>query len=184
MPEDIPKVVKFLKLELPDDIADLDIEDYKKFLNEFLIPFQGEDAMIIEKNSIPIEKYLILFEALNFISPSVALEGINKEKYLIFDHNFQDVYYLEDINTKFKNINFKSDKEPLEVLELNIEQIYEKNKDLEKALEEIKKVVVPAQVCVLKGTTLLLLFLIISYGLRPLVAELYYDKVSELIKIF
>jgi hypothetical protein len=37
---------------------------------------------------------------------------------------------------------------------------------------------------VLKGTTPLLLFLIISYGLRPLVAELYYDKVSELIKVF
>jgi hypothetical protein len=49
MPEDIPKVVKFLKLELPDDVVDLDIEDYKKFLKEFLIPFQGEDAMIIEK---------------------------------------------------------------------------------------------------------------------------------------
>jgi hypothetical protein len=184
MPKDIPKVVKFLKLELPDDIADLDIEDYKKFLSEFLIPFQGEDVMIIEKSSIPIEKYLILFEALNFTSLSVALEDINKEKYLIFDHNFQDVYYLEDINTEFKNINFKSDKEPLEVLGLNLEQIYEENKDLEKALEEMRKIIVPAQVCVLKGIAPLLLFLIISYGLRPLVGELYYEKVSELIKIF
>jgi hypothetical protein len=184
MPEDIPKVVEFLKLELPDDVVELNIEDYKKFLDEFLIPFQGEDLMIIEKSSISIEKYLILFEALNFISPSVALEDINKEKYLIFDHNFQDVYYLEDINTKFKNINFKSDKEPLEVLELNLEQIYEENKNIEKALVEIKKIVVPVQVCVLKGTAPLLLFLIISYGLRPLVAELYYEKDAELIKIF
>jgi hypothetical protein len=184
MTENIPRVVKFLKLELPDDIADLDIEDYKKFLSEFLIPFQGEDVMIIEKSSIPIEKYLILFEALNFTSLSVALEDINKEKYLIFDHNFQDVYYLEDINTEFKNINFKSDKEPLEVLGLNLEQIYEENKDLEKSLEEVRKIIVPAQVCVLKGIAPLLLFLIISYGLRPLVGELYYEKVSELIKIF
>jgi|GEM_PF-2358561 len=184
MPANIPKVVKFLKLELPDEIADLDIEDYKKFLNEFLIPFQGEDLMIIEKNSIPIEKYLILFEALNFISPSVALEAINKKVYLIFDHNFQDVYYLEKIDTKFKNINFKSDKEPLEVLELNLEQIYEENKDLEKALEEVRKIIVPAQVCVLKGIAPLLLFLITSYGLRPLIAELYYEKDAELIKIF
>ncbi len=184
MPANIPKVVKFLKLEVPDDIADLDIEDYKKFLSEFLIPFQGEDVMIIEKISIPIEKYLILFEALNFTSPSVALEDINKRKYLIFDHNFQDVYYLEDIDTKFKNINFKSDKEPLELLELNLEQIYEENKDIEKALKEIKKIIAPAQVCVLKGTAPLLLFLIISYGLRPLVGELYYEKDTELIKIF
>jgi len=184
MSTEIPKVIKFLRLELPKEVDILTIEDYKKFLNEFLIPFQGEDVMLIEDKDISIGKYLILFEALNIIAASVALEDINKEKFLIFDHNFQDTYYLEDVNSKFKNLSFETDKPPVEVLELDLENIYAINKNIEESLEAIKNIVAPAQIGVLKGKTPLLLFLLITYGVKPLVAELYYETLTELIKIF